>query len=147
MINKGQASPRSLKNILINPGFQIKLLGYFVVMFFITTISLYSTTFLFFWKLKQKALNVGIPEGHVFFQFLANQKSDLDSLFVGLAIFNLLVLIGVGLFLSHRIAGPIHKLKMHLSKLPNDSEDFKLRENDFFQELGPLVKSVKEKIK
>lgn len=147
MMNKSEASPRSLKNLLINPAFQIKLLSYFVIMFLVTTISLYSTTFLFFWRLKQKALDVGIPDGHVFFQFLANQKSDLDGLFIGLAIFNLLILIGVGLFLSHRIAGPLHKLKNHLSKLPGDPEDFKLRENDFFQEFGPLLKSLKERIK
>jgi len=146
-MNKVDESPRQLKNILINPKFQFKLLSYFVVLFFITTISLYSTTFLFFYRMKEKALNVGIPTGHVFFKFLGNQKHDLDTLFIGLAAFNFFLLIGVGFILSHRIAGPIFKLKKQLSQISEDPTEFKLRESDFFQELEPLVNDLKDKTK
>jgi hypothetical protein len=147
MSENNPSTPRQLKNILINPKFQFKLMSYFVGLFFLTTICLYSTTFLFFWKLKQKALDVGIPDGHVFYRFLINQKNDLDNLFIGLAILNFFLLLGVGFLLSHRIAGPIFKLKNQLSKIETDSSDFKLRESDFFQELEPLVKNLKDKIK
>jgi len=146
-MNKGTNSPRQFNNILINPKFQLKLLSYFILMFLITTISLYSTTFLFFYRLKEKALNVGIPDGHIFFRFLINQKQDLDVLFIGLAVFNFFLLIGVGFIISHRIAGPIYKLNKQLSIIPEDLEDFKLRESDFFQELEPLVQTLKQKIK
>lgn len=146
-MTKTEASPRQLKNILINPKFQIKFLSYFVVLFCITTICLYSTTYLFFYRMKQKALNVGIPDGHVFFKFLTNQKHDLDALFIGLAVINFLLLIGVGFIISHRIAGPIFKLKKQMGQDTPDIEVFKLRETDFFQELEPLVKELKEKIK
>jgi len=144
-MNRPDQAPRQLKNILINPKFQLKLLSYFVILFFITTISLYSTTFLFFYRMKEKALNVGIPDGHIFFTFLGNQKQGLDMLFVGLAAFNFILLIGIGFIISHRIAGPIFKLKKQLGQLPDDSEDFRLRETDFFQELEPLVKALKDK--
>ena len=147
MSENNPSTPRQLKNILINPKFQFKLMSYFVGLFFLTTICLYSTTFLFFWKLKQKALDVGIPDGHVFYRFLINQKNDLDNLFIGLAILNFFLLLGVGFLLSHRIAGPIFKLKNQLSKIETDSRDFKLRESDFFRELEPLVKNLKDKIK
>lgn len=146
-MSTSDSEPRKLKNLLINPRFQLKLMSYFAALFLISTVSLYSTTFLFFWRLKEKALKVGIPDGHIFFRFLQNQKSDLDSLFIGLALFNLMLLLGVGFILSHRIAGPIHKLKMHLSKLPAPAADFKLRETDFFQELEPLVNDLEGKIK
>jgi hypothetical protein len=146
-MNKPETTPRQFKNLFINPKFQLKLLGYFVALFFLTTISLYSTTFLFFYRMKEKALNVGIPDGHIFFKFLGNQKHDLDALFVGLAAFNFLLLIGVGFIISHRIAGPIFKLKKQLGQSGSDSEDFKLRQTDFFQELEPLVKALKEKTK
>ena len=72
-MDKAEPKPRQLKNIIINPRFQFKFLSYFVVLFFISTITLYSTTFLFFWRMKEKALNVGIPDGHIFFQFLINE--------------------------------------------------------------------------
>lgn len=138
---------RKLRNYLLNPEFQLKLLGYFVGLFVLTTASLYSISYLFFWRLGQKALNVGIPKGHVFFKFLENQKADLDLLFIALVVFNFLLLIGTGFVVSHRIAGPIYKLKKYLSEINRDSDDFKLRDKDFFKELEPLVDSLKEKMK
>ena len=137
---------RSWTSILINKAFQLKLLSYFVGLFILTTITLYSTTYLFFWNMKNKGLNVGIPEGHVYYQFLLNQKHDMDMLFIGLAVINLLLLLGVGFIVSHRIAGPIHKLKMFLQD-PKSQDKIQLRENDFFKELGPIVNDIKDKIK
>lgn len=137
---------RSWTTILINKPFQLKLLGYFVGLFILTTITLYSTTFLFFWNMKQKGLKVGIPEGHVYYDFLLNQKHDLDLLFIGLAVINLILLLATGFIVSHRIAGPIHKIKQVL-KNPDAFDKVQLRQNDFFQELGPIVNEVKEKLK
>lgn len=122
-------------------------MSYFVALFFLTTACLYSTTYLFFWNLKAKGLEVGIPEGHVFYQFLQNQKQDLDYLFVGLAGVNLLLLLGVGFLLSHRIAGPLHKMKNYLKDLGPASSDFKTRENDFLQDLNETVNTLKDKVK
>lgn len=137
---------RSLSNILINKPFQLKLLSYFVGLFILTTITLYSTTYLFFWNMKEKGLKVGIPEGHVYYQFLLNQKHDLDLLFIGLALTNFLLLLGVGFIVSHRIAGPIHKVKESLAH-PDNNEPIQMRENDFFKELGPLVNECKRNVK
>lgn len=137
---------RSWTSILINSPFQFKLLSYFVGLFVITTATLYSTTYLFFWNMKNKGMSVGIPEGHVYYQFLANQKHDLDLLFIGLAVLNFLLLVGVGFVVSHRIAGPIHKIKIFLQD-PKDHDKVQMRQNDFFQELGPIVNDLKDKIK
>jgi hypothetical protein len=142
-MNNAESHPRRIKNILINPKFQLKLMSYFSILFVLTTLSLYSTTLLFFWKMQQKAHSVGIPDEHVFYRFLSNQKSEFDSLFLGLAIFNFLLLIGTGFLVSHRIAGPIHKLKEYLSKDQAESSEFKLRDSDFFKELEPIVKNLK----
>ncbi|WP_408099029.1 hypothetical protein ACJVC5_08940 [Peredibacter sp. HCB2-198] len=62
-------------------------------------------------------------------------------------VFNFLLLIGTGFMVSHRIAGPLYKLKKHLGEMNRDSQNFKLREKDFFKELEPLVDSLKEKMK
>lgn len=146
-MNKPDPTPRKFTNLLINPKFQLKLISYFIGLFLISTITLYSTTFLFFYRLKEKAINVGIPDGHIFFQFINNQQHDLDMLFLGFAGFNFILLIGVGFVISHRIAGPIYKLKTKLAQISKESEDFKLRESDFFQELEPVVNDLKNKIK
>ena len=138
---------RKPQNILILPKFQLKIMGYFLSLFLLTTLSLYSTSYLFFSRLNQKALNVGIPEGHVFFKFIANQKHDLDSFFVALAVVNFLLLIGVGLIISHRIAGPVYKLKKYLTEVERDSHDFRLREGDYFRDLEGPVNTLKDKLK
>jgi hypothetical protein len=139
---------RQLKNILIEPQFQLKLLSYFVVLFAITTVSFYSVILIFFQRLKQKGLNVGLSPNHVFFDFLRHQKQDVDLLFIGLTVLNFLLLIGVGFIVSHRIAGPIHNLKNYLGNtLSKDSVDFKLRKNDFLTDLVPIINKLKTKIK
>jgi hypothetical protein len=139
---------RKIRNFLIEPQFQWKLISYFVGLFAFTTISLYSTVFIFFWRLRQKALNVGIPEGHIFFQFIGNEKRDLDLTFALLALVNLIVLVGVGVVVSHRIAGPLHKLKGYLANvIAPEGPEFKLRKNDFLRDLEPVVNELKTRIK
>ncbi len=142
-MNQPDFKPRKFKNILINATFQLKFLSYFVFLFLTSTLTLYATGFLFFWKMKQKAIHVGIPEDHVFFRFLGNQKLEFDQLFLGLAIINFFLLLGTGFIISHRIAGPIHKLKVFLKNKSSEKDSFKLRDNDFFKELEPLVNQNK----
>lgn len=141
------AHERKLQNLLIERRLQLRLLSYFIGLFLITTATLYSTIFIFFWKLKRKGLDVGIPDGHVFYKFLAGQKHDMDLLFLGLAAFNLVLLISVGFLISHRLAGPYHKLKLHLASLAPDSPDLKLREKDFFQDSSPIVNGLRDRLK
>lgn len=142
-----QHKKRQIRNLLIEPEFQLKVISYFGLVFVLTTVSLYSTVLLFFWRLRLKALSVGIPPGHVFFKFVSNEKADLDLAFLGLAFFNFLLLLGVGFVVSHRIAGPIHKLKRHLGEFGPSSPDFKLRKNDLLRDLEPVVNDVRGRLK
>lgn len=134
---------RIWKNILVHRPFQIKLISYFILLFFLTTVSLYSTTYLFFWNMQKKGLRVGIPEGHVYYQFLANQKNDLDLLFIALVSLNFILLVSVGLILSHRIAGPISKIVKHLSDPELSRVPIEFRKNDYFQEIPPLINKLR----
>lgn len=138
---------RFKKNYIINKKFQFRLISYFVGLFALTTLSLYGTSFLFFWRLKQKALTIGIPKNHVFFMFLNNQKYDLDILFISLSFLNLVILVIAGILISHRIAGPLFKLNKYLKNISPASEEFRLREKDFFKELEPVVNDLKGKMK
>lgn len=138
---------RHLKNYLLNPQFQLKFISYFIGMFLISSLSLYSVSFMFFWKLKQKALNVGIPDGHVFFRFIDGQKADLDALFLILVLLNFILLIGAGIVISHRVAGPFYKIQKYLGHDIFEDQTFKLREKDFFKEIEPVMNNLKNKIK
>ena len=138
---------RQIKNLIINPRVQFKLIAVFAGVYLLTEASLYSTIYLFFWRFQEKAINVGIPEGHVFFKFLGDQKYSLDMLFMALAVINFFILILVGIIISHRIAGPIEKLKIHLDTLHGEADDFKLRDSDFFSDISPVVNKLREKFK
>jgi hypothetical protein len=146
-MSQDKVQQRYLRNFLILPGLQLKILVYFVVLFFMTTASLYGTSYFFFWRLNQKALNVGIPAGHVFFRFIENQKQDLDTIFSILTGVNLLLLLVTGIVVSHRIAGPYLKLKNYLRDVGPHSDIFKLRDKDFFRDLEGVVNSLKDKMK
>ena len=142
-----EAPSRQIKNLIINPRVQFKLIAIFAGVFLLTVGTLYSTIYLFFWKFHAKAINVGIPEGHIFFKFLAEQKYSLDMLFLALAVINFFILILVGIVISHRIAGPVEKLKNHLDTIHSEAEDFRLRVSDFFSEISPVVNKLREKFK
>jgi hypothetical protein len=137
---------RTWTNFLIHKTFQLKVIGCLSAIFIFSTLCLYSATYLFFWNLKSKGLKVGIPEGHHFYQFLLEQKHSIDIFFICLAGFNFVLLLSVLVIITHRIAGPINKVKSFLEN-PESEEDFQLRESDFFQELRPLVKKFKERSK
>lgn len=136
---------RKLRNYLIDPDFQLKFLSYFFGLFVFTSASFYSIIFLFFWRLRSKALNLGIPENHAFFKFLGNLKYDLDVLFIILAIFNFFALVYIGFVISHRVAGPLYKIKRYLSNLSRESETFTLRKKDFFKDIEPIINNLRDR--
>lgn len=138
---------RNLQNFILDPKLQGKLLSYFVGLFMMTTASLYSVSYFFFWRIKDKAMKVGIPENHVFYRFIDGQKTDLDMIFIALVVFNLFLLLGTGIVISHRIAGPIYRFKEYLKNIGPDSKDLKLRPKDFFKDLEVIINGLKDKLK
>jgi hypothetical protein len=138
---------RSLRNFLILPNFQLRFLGYFVALFFISSLCFYSAIYLFFHNLRTRALAIGVPKGHVFFLYIDGQQYDLNQFLIYLVVLNFILLIIVGLVVSHRVAGPIYKLKKFLAQIDHNSPDFKLRSKDYFKELEPIVNDLKSKIK
>lgn len=138
---------RQIKKFILDPHLQGKLLSYFIGLFVMTTTSLYSASYLFFWRIKDKAMKVGIPENHIFYRFIDGQKSDLDIIFIALTIFNLFLLLGTGIIISHRIAGPIYRFKQHLKTVTSESRPLKLREKDFFKDLEFIINGLNDRLK
>lgn len=138
---------RLVKNFLINPRIQLKIIAILSFFFIFNIASLYAVIYLFFWRFKEKAISIGIPEGHVFFEFLNGQRLSLDTLFWSVGFVNFLLLAVVTLVLTHRFVGPIERLKKHLSSIDKESEDFKVREHDFFQKLPKFINELRNKLK
>lgn len=80
----------------------------------------------------------------LFYEFLNDQSMMLNTTFLWMCLFTPVCIFLWGVFQSHRIAGPLHNLKIKLQKIRNlkDISDFNLieetqfRRSDYFHELA-----------
>jgi hypothetical protein len=126
------------KTLLISPDFQLKYLAYSVSFALLGVLILYGANLYFFWDLKNTGKSIGLPPNHVFFQFVQDRKMVMNFVFgiTGTVVF---LLLGIsGLFLSHKVAGPMVRFKAHLKKLTKTKtiDEVKFREKDFFQDIA-----------
>lgn len=134
---------RDWKSFLINPGFQLWVVG---ASFFTAVLVIgifYSNILYMFWKFKQQGLERGLPENDVYFLFIGEQVSTMNAIFFVTTLVTLAVIIVAGLVLSHRVAGPIHRAVRHLHALRTGTTKYplKFRDGDFFPELADELNS------
>lgn len=125
------------RQYLINPAFQIRFILYTVGVALFAVIAVYLTSNYFFWSFQEKGREIGLAEGHVFFTFLDQQQAYMNRLLLGLAGLFVLGLSFWGLILSHRVAGPLHRLHNHMWQVARGevTTPLNFREKDFFQDL------------
>jgi sensor histidine kinase YesM len=126
----------SRKILLINPAFQLSVLGFMAGIAGFVIAIFYGAWF--FRKFAMQGRELGLPADHVFFEFLREQSNTMNLIF---AITSLLALVGIavaGLILSHRIAGPLYRLRKHLDAVAAGTTlgDVKFREKDYFPEVA-----------
>jgi hypothetical protein len=123
--------------LLINPKFQLQFMAWSASTTVIAVLVMHAAHLWFFRNLRNLALQSGLPENHVFFQFIRDRQSELNLItlvtFVGLTI----LLSVFGLFFSHQIAGPMYRLRKHFEEVGRTGKHtpLKFREGDFFQEI------------
>ncbi|MEO5668904.1 MAG: hypothetical protein ABIR96_12665 [Bdellovibrionota bacterium] len=126
------------KKFLINPDFQISVIKQMLVLACAVIAIFYSASFYHFWSLKQQGLAMGLPATHVFFQFLRDQQDTMDLFFLFTSIATIVAIVGFGIFLSHRVAGPLFRMKQYLDKDLDAAEPalLKFRDGDYFPEIA-----------
>jgi methyl-accepting chemotaxis protein len=129
------------KKLLINPKFQLSLIAYMNFVAISTIAIFYGAVSYFFWRLRGMGVAAGLPPTHVFFEFLHDQRVIMNGVFLVTALLAFVVLFASGLVLSHRIAGPIERLKSHLDRLTGGETEAELtfRERDYFDDLPEPV--------
>lgn len=124
------------KILLINKPFQLSLIGWLSFLSAILVLIFYSTIWYFFYSFKKEAIAQGLQEGHVFFAFLNEQKNSIDHIFIYSSIAAILFIYIGGLFLSHKVAGPLHQLTLHLKNHNKENVPaLYFRKSDYFIEL------------
>lgn len=125
------------KNFIINPKLQYSFLAFSLVMSLVSISIFYLATLYLFWRFEQAGYSVGIPEGHIFYRFIDNQRSVMNTILLIAAPIITLVTCYTGIKFSHRVAGPIYRLTKHLEDLngTNELKEVRFRKKDFFGEL------------
>lgn len=139
---------------LINPEFQLSLIALISMLAVFIIIIFYGAVWFFFYQLNQKGVDMGLPAQHVYFQFLSSLLMKMNIIMAITFIFVFIAVFIFGLLISHKIAGPMYKLKSTLvrrSKLdPNHEEMFKdiyFRHGDYFIDVQNAVNDYMANLK
>lgn len=131
------------RKYLINKEFQIPFIFRMVGIAAVVSVLLYVSNFIIFWRFNVLGQQMNLDESHPFYIFLKEQVSIMNTayIFICMGVFFFLVI--SGLFISHRISGPLYNLKMNIRKFSqlnglqgiSEIKDVRFRKNDFFHDL------------
>ena len=126
------------RKYLINPSFQIRFVGFMLLIAMITVVVFYASNLLFFYNFIKIGKDLSFPADHPFFRFIAEQRRTMNWIFAVTSTLAFLTIGIGGLILSHRVAGPLHRFRTHLETLTErgDMREVTFRKRDFFPEIA-----------
>ena len=138
------------RQYLINPEFQLTVMGFFIGLALVSIFVFYWAVRLIFSNFGDRAQELGLPPTHLIFQFIMDQQHAMNLIFLSTSVLLFIFLLLGGLLLSHHIAGPIYRLRMHILKTIESTEvpgDVQFRKNDFFPDLQADYNTLLEKMR
>ena len=128
----------SRKVWVIHPSFQLRVVLYGVSIAAFSLLLTFASIQFFFWRCQGVLLQQGVPLNHPIYVFLTEQERFMGVIYLGVAVLSLVVGVFAGLVLSHRVAGPIHRMRTHLLEAAagRAARPLKFRDADYFKELA-----------
>ena len=125
------------KRLLINPGFQFRFMVWMSALAIGVVAVMHLAHQWFFFQLREQARVAGLQADHVFYRFIESRQTELDAITILSFIGVVGVVSVVGLVLSHKIAGPMYRLRVHLEECASTRtpRPLKFRDGDFFTEI------------
>ncbi len=126
---------------LLDKNFQLKFSTFVVLMFLLPSLIYPIFIFVLYHFLIKKIESVEIAAA------LADKELTLILILISMHLFLCGIIFIVCIFQTHKIAGPIFKVKKWLTHLANDEkiEGIYLRKGDYFPELLDYIKKVADK--
>ena len=135
------------KKILIYPKFQIPLIVINIVIFLSVTALQLIFSHKAFSNFKDLGETAGFDASHPYFAFIERYEAEfMQYALIGAGV-GFICFITANLILSHKISGPICRLKYYFSGLEkNKKPSLAFRKNDFFSELPEVINSAIERV-
>jgi methyl-accepting chemotaxis protein len=143
------AQPNRRKVYLINPRFQWRFIGFMAAVSLLAISILFLSNVLFFRNMHAEALSVGLAPDNPYFDFLKEQQSSLSKVYFGVSAVAFVVMVGLGILYSHRIAGPLHNLNNRMKQIAEsgDPAPVSFRRKDQFRELAESFNAMIAQLK
>lgn len=144
MIVKALFKNRHPKSFLIKPKFQFGVIMYVLGLGAVNFGVMYAIYQHIFQGFHATGESMGLAPQNYYFQFLNQQQETIFQYGLIALAANFLVLFVGGLVLSHRIAGPVHKIEKHAEKLAQGEavSEISFRRKDYFPELAHAYNTV-----
>ncbi len=133
------------KRYLINPAFQLRFMLYIAIAVSLGLLVLYVSNFYYFDHLIADGQDIGLDQSHPYFEFIQDQRDLLTQIYIVVSLIVFTALMLFGLFLSHRIVGPIYRIEKYLQEVAAGEEHLRpvtLRDGDFFPEIAGIVNNT-----
>lgn len=125
---------------LINPNFQFKVIMYLLLLTIIAFSSVYIVYSHYYSTLVDEGVKLGLNNQHAYFKLIGKQRDLLFNFMIYLFIFLATLIFVSGIYFSHRIAGPLHRLQLYFKKREmQEGKELKFRKNDYFQEIPEVI--------
>ncbi len=134
-------------NLLIYPKFQLPLIFWNILIFLgVTAVQLF-VSHKAFTNFKELGETAGFNGNHPYFAFIKRYEAEfMQYALIGAGV-GLICFIFANLVLSHKISGPICRLKTYFAGLEkNNKPSLSFRKKDFFAELPAVINSAIERI-
>jgi hypothetical protein len=135
------------KKLLIYPKFQIPLIVLNILIFFSVTALQLIFSHKAFSNFKELGETAGFDAQHPYFAFIERYEAEfMQYALIGAGV-GFICFIIANLILSHKISGPICRLKSFFSGLEkNKKPNLAFRKNDFFSDLPEVINTAIERV-
>lgn len=136
-------------SVIIYPRFQFTLFLANAAIIAIAFVSIGVQAVRSYSKLAQIGAGASLPPDHAYFKFVDLQAQALYTHLGVAAGISVLASLVITLVISHRLAGPLVRLKNHFKGIVDTGEvkAVQFRKGDYFQDLPPLVNEAFDQVK
>jgi hypothetical protein len=146
--NAGKRPPFYRRRFLIDTKFQLSIVGYFLSLFLFSIILLFYGIRRTLEMMDDQALRLDPRHTHLIELLRDERQNFLAEYFVFYSLSILIAGLAGGILVSHRVAGPLYRLRTILNDLGEGRQvnDIKFRKRDFLQDLLPALRKVAKKL-